>query len=195
MRPTVGSQPQGDELQELVAKVAVGDHDAYRTLYRAVVGRVFGIVRRVLRDEAQAEEVAQEVMLDVWRTAARYRPERGEVIPWVLTMAHHRAVDRVRFARAAAARDERAAAKAHVTAFDEVVEEVENRLERERVRHCLRGLTDLQRQSLTLAYYGGRTCQEVADQLGSPLSTVKTRMRDGLVRLRDCLGVGADDLP
>ncbi|MER8186160.1 sigma-70 family RNA polymerase sigma factor, partial [Kitasatospora sp. NPDC094015] len=171
IRSSFGPPPRGEELQELVAKVAVGDHDAYRTLYRAVVGPVFGIVRRVLRDPAQAEEVAQEVMLEVWRTAARYRPDRGAVLTWVLTVAHHRAVDRVRYTEATAARDRRAAAHFQATPFDEVVEEVEDRLECERVRHCLRGLTDLQRQSLTLAYYQGKTCREVADLLGAPLST------------------------
>ncbi|MFD9130769.1 ECF RNA polymerase sigma factor SigK [Kitasatospora sp. NPDC059571] len=179
----------GRRLQELMAEVAAGDHEAYRQVYRALLGPVFGLVRHVVRDAAQSEEVAQEVMLEVWRRAARYRPDRGAVVPWVMTMAHHRAVDRVRQEQNTADREERAAARAHTTAFDEVAEQVEDRLERERLRHCMTALTDLQRQSLALAYYHGLTYQEVADLLQAPLSTVKTRMRDGLIRLRDCLGV------
>ena len=189
VHPARGARPDGRRLKELMAEVAVGDHDAYRTVYRTVGGQVFGLVRRILRDPAQSEEVAQEVMLEVWRSAAKYRPERGEVVPWILTMAHHRAVERVRSSEASARREERAAAHGHTTAFDEVAEQVEDRLERERVRHCLKALSEAQRQSLTLAYYRGLTYREVADLLHAPLSTVKTRMRDGLIRLRDCLGV------
>ncbi|MCX4751638.1 ECF RNA polymerase sigma factor SigK [Kitasatospora sp. NBC_01287] len=182
---------RGPDLAELVARVAFGDQDAFARLYDVIAGPVLGLVRRVLRDPAQSEEVAQEVMLEVWRTAARYRPERGEVLAWVLTMAHRRAVDRVRAAQAAADRDQRAAAKAYTPVFDEVAEQVEGRLEREQVRRCLRTLTELQRESVALAYYRGFTYQQVAELLGTPLGTIKTRMRDGLIRLRDCLGVSS----
>ncbi|WP_327070559.1 sigma-70 family RNA polymerase sigma factor [Kitasatospora sp. NBC_01250] len=182
-------QRRGPDLPELVARVAFGDQDAFGRLYDAVAGPVFGLVRQVLRDPAQSEEVTQEVMLEVWRTAARYRPERGEVMPWVLTMAHRRAVDRVRSAQAASDREQRVAARSHTPVFDEVAEQVEGRLEREQVRRCLRSLTELQRESVTLAYYRGYSYREVADMLGAPLGTIKTRMRDGLIRLRDCLGV------
>ncbi|MET9403231.1 ECF RNA polymerase sigma factor SigK [Kitasatospora sp. NPDC002965] len=182
---------RGPDLGDLVARTARGDQDAFSALYDAVAGPVLGLVRRVLRDAAQSEEVAQEVLLEVWRTAARYQPERGEVMTWVLTMAHRRAVDRVRAAQAAADRDRRAAARSHTPAFDEVAEQVENRLERELVRRCLRALTELQREAVTLAYYRGLSYREVADLLAAPLGTVKTRMRDGLIRLRDCLGVAS----
>ncbi|MFD0261106.1 ECF RNA polymerase sigma factor SigK [Kitasatospora indigofera] len=186
-----GGQRQRPELVELLARSALGDQDAFRGLYVTVVGPVFGLVRRVLRDHAQSEEVTQEVMLEVWRTAARYRPERGEVMTWIMTLAHRRSVDRVRSAQAAADRDRRVASWSQVTSYDEVAEQVEHRLEREQVRRCLKSLTELQRESVTLAYYRGYSYQEAAVVLGAPLGTIKTRMRDGLIRLRDCLGVGS----
>lgn len=186
-----GSGQPASDLKELLVRVSRGDQDAFSRLYDAIAAPVLGLVRRVLRDPAQSEEVAQEVLLEVWRTAARYRSERGEVMPWVLTIAHRRAVDRVRSAQAAADRDQRAAAASHTAAYDEVSEQVESRLEREQVRRCMKMLTHLQREALTLAYYRGYTYPQVADVLGTPLGTIKTRMRDGLIRLRDCLGVGA----
>ncbi|MFJ5269558.1 sigma-70 family RNA polymerase sigma factor [Streptomyces sp. NPDC088358] len=178
-------------LPDLMADVARGDQEAFAAVYDVVAGPVLGIVRRVLRDLAQSEEVAQEVLVEVWRTAARYRPERGSVMNWVLTLAHQRAVDRVRSAEASAAREHKAALLDRTPEFDEVTEQVEARLEREQVRRCLRTLTELQRQSVTLAYYRGLTYREVAELLTLPLGTVKTRLRDGLIRLRDCLGVTA----
>lgn len=179
------------ELGQVLAEVAKGDQDAFAQLYDAVAGPVLGLVRSVLRDPAQSEEVAQEVMVQVWRSAARYQPERGSVMAWVLTLAHRRAVDRVRSAQAAADREQRAALLDHTPDFDQVSEQVETRLEREHVRRCLRTLTELQRQSVTLAYYRGLTYREVAELLAIPLGTVKARMRDGLIRMRDCLGVAA----
>ena len=137
---------------------------------------------------AQSEEVSQEVLLELWRSAGRFDPARGSALSWILTLAHRRAVDRVRSARAAGEREQREASGAHHPAFDQVAEEVEAGLEREWVRRCLDRLTTLQRQSVTLAYYDGYTYREVAERLSCPLGTVKTRMRDGLTRLRECLG-------
>jgi RNA polymerase sigma-70 factor, ECF subfamily len=180
------SGPPAD-LAALLAQVARGDGAAFEAVYEYVSGPVFGLVRSVVRDPAQSEEVAQEVLLDVWRTASRFDASRGSAITWVMTLAHRRAVDRVRSARAAAEREERVAVAA--AAADDVAEEAFARLEREQVRRCLDSLTQLQREAVTLAYYGGYTYQEVAGLLGVALGTVKTRMRDGLIRLRDCLGV------
>ncbi|MEU1869845.1 MULTISPECIES: sigma-70 family RNA polymerase sigma factor [unclassified Streptomyces] len=182
------SQP---DLQQLIREVALGDQDSFAAVYDAVAGSVLGVARAVLRDQAQSEEVAQEVLVEVWRTAPRYRPERGTVVNWILTLAHRRAVDRVRSVEAAAARDHKAALLDRTPEYDEVTEQVETRLEREQVRRCLRTLTEIQRQSVTLAYYRGLTYRQVAEALALPLGTVKTRLRDGLIRLRDCLGVSA----
>ncbi|MFI9771654.1 ECF RNA polymerase sigma factor SigK [Streptomyces sp. NPDC052415] len=176
-------------LTEIMGRVAHGDKQAFSVLYDALAPLVFGIVVKVVRDRAQSEEVAQEVMIDLWRQAARYRPEAGAVTAWAATIAHRRAVDRVRSAQASADREQAQAAREHTTAFDEVTEQVETRLEAEQVRRCLRGLTELQRQAVTLSYYRGLTCREVAEALRTPLPTIKTRMRDGLIRLRDCMGV------
>jgi RNA polymerase sigma-70 factor (ECF subfamily) len=145
----------------------------------------------VLRDPAQAEEVTQEVFLEIWRTATRFDPTRGKAMTWVMTMAHARAVDRVRASQASTDRDVKVGQRNYDTAYDQVSEAVESRFEQVQVRRCLGGLTDLQRESVTLAYYGGYTYNQVAELLSVPLGTVKTRLRDGLIRMRDCMGVEA----
>ncbi|WP_406289172.1 sigma-70 family RNA polymerase sigma factor [Streptomyces sp. NBC_00209] len=184
-----GMASAGPDLQELMGQVARGDQDAFAQVYDAVSGPVLGLVRNVLRDPAQSEEVAQEVLVEVWRTASRFQAARGSAMNWVLTLAHRRAVDRVRSAQASAAREHKAALLDRTPAFDEVTEQVETRLEREQVRRCMRTLSELQRESVTLAYYRGLTYREVAELLAVPLGTIKTRLRDGLIRMRDCLGV------
>ena len=179
----------GGELAGLLAKVARGDETAFAGVYDHFAAVVYGLVRRVVRDPAQSEEVTQEVLLDVWRTASRFDPSEGSARSWLMTLAHRRAVDRIRSGQAAAEREARAAA-ATGPGYDMVAEEVETRLDAQRVRRCLESLTDLQRESVTLAFYGGHTYREVASLLGVATGTVKTRMRDGLIRLRDCLGAG-----
>ncbi|GIH80994.1 RNA polymerase sigma factor SigK [Planobispora longispora] len=191
-RPRAGEdRPDGRPpgLEELLQKVGRGDRAAFERVYEAMAPRVYGLVLRVLRDRAQSEEVAQEVMVEVWRSAARYEPGRGSGLAWVLTIAHRRAIDRVRSAQAGLDREERVARMETHRPYDEVSELVEDRLERERLRRCLERLTPLQHESLTFAYYGGYSYREVAELVRAPLATVKTRMRDGLIRLRDCLGV------
>jgi len=179
-------EPSADEL---LRRVARGDEDAFRALYDLVAPRVYGLARRVVRDPAQAEEVAQEALVEVWRTAPRYDSSKGSASAWVLTIAHRRAVDRVRAAQAGADRERRVAAASVDTPYDDVVEGVTASLEQQQVRRCLQGLTDLQREAITLAYYDGYSYREVAEKLETALPTIKSRLRDGLIRLRDCLGV------
>ena len=177
-------------VDDLMVLVARGDTAAYAEVYDLLSAAVYGLVRQVLRDPAQSEEVAQEVFIAVWRQATRFDPSRGSAVAWVMTMAHRRAVDRVRTEQASADRAARAAPPDPPDRHDPVLEEVETRLRHEQVRRCLGSLTELQQESVRLAYYGGYTYVEVAELLSVPLGTVKTRLRDGLIRLRDCLGVG-----
>ncbi|MER6297953.1 ECF RNA polymerase sigma factor SigK [Kitasatospora sp. NPDC001539] len=178
-------------LRALMARTAHADEPAFEDLYRATADTVHGLVLRVVRDHAQAEEVLQETFWQVWREAPRYRPERGEVLPWILTLAHRRAVDRVRSAQAAADRDRAVAVRAYAPVFDEVADRVEGNLDRDRVRRALAALSDVQRECLLLVYFGGCTQAQAAAVTGAPLGTVKTRIRDALSRLRRHLG----DLP
>jgi RNA polymerase sigma-70 factor (ECF subfamily) len=173
----------------LLRRTARGDEAAFAQLYDRTAARVYGLVLRVVRDPAQTEEVAQEVLVEVWRTATRFDSGKGSGISWILALAHHRAVDRVRSSHASQQREHRAAAGSGLVPHDEVSEQAVGRLEQQAVRRCLGSLTDVQREAIDLAYYHGYTYRQVALVLSVGLPAVKTRIRDGLIRLRDCMGV------
>jgi RNA polymerase sigma-70 factor, ECF subfamily len=186
---TPGPAQRDAGLDKLLGQVAQGDTAAFERLYDEVSGPVYGLAVRILRDSAQAEEIAQEVLIQVWRKAAGFDPSRGGAMTWIMTLAHRRTVDRVRSEQASAAREDQAGRREVPAPADGVAELVLDRLDRQRVRDCLGSLTGAQRESITLAYYDGYTYREVAARIGLPLGTVKSRIRDGLIRLRDCLGV------
>lgn len=178
----------GQDLSRLIQAAGRGDQHSFAELYDAAGSRVHGLVLRVLRDHAQAEEVTQEVFLQVWRTAASFNPARGSALSWLLTLAHRRAVDRVRSAAAQSRRDQDYESLQAQTPFDSTAELAEGRWEAARVRSALDELTPPQRSAVELAFYDGLTHREVSERLGVPLGTAKTRIRDGLRRMRDQLG-------
>lgn len=180
-----------DHVGELLQLVAGGDQAAFTRLYDMLSARVFGLILRVLVDRAQSEEVLQEVFLEVWQSAARFAPNKGQGRSWVLTMAHRRAVDRVRSSQSSTDRDVRAGFRDMGVPHDGVAEQVELRIEGRRVATALAALPDAQREAITLAYYGGYSQSEIAALVGAPLGTIKTRMRDGLSRLRTSMGVAS----
>lgn len=192
---SAGSQPAdggAPELAGLLAASARGDQLAFAGLYDRTSARVYGMVLRVIRDPAQAAEVTQDVYLQVWREAARFDPALGTVLSWLLMLAHRRAVDRVRSARSATLREDRYAATHSERPYDQASERAQANLEAQRVRNALHDLTEAQREAISLAYFAGYTHREVAVLLDLPLGTAKTRIRDGLIRLRDALGVTDD---
>lgn len=177
-------------LAALVAAVGAGDRAAFTQLYRLTSHRVFGLALRMSRNRATAEEVTQEVYLQAWSLASRYDERMSSPMGWLMMLTHRRTVDRIRVESAAAGRD-LAYGQLHLGRdHDVVAETVEQRFEERAVVHCLGTLTPLQRETIELAYYGGRTYTEVAEHLGTPVPTVKTRIRDGLKRLAACLTGG-----
>lgn len=181
----------GDVLSDLLRRSARGDQEAFARLYDATSSRVFGLALRVVRDPAQAEEVAQEAFLEVWKTSTRFDPERGSALSWLMTICHRKAVDRVRSAEASTRRDTSYTSQNHHIDHDSTSDAAQASMEATRVRNALKGLTDVQREAIELAYFGGYTHTEVAGILNLPVGTAKTRIRDGLIRLRDKMGVGA----
>ena len=176
-------------LDAVLRRVAAGDADAFAEFFDATRARVFGLVTRVLLDSGYSEETTQDVYVQVWRNAASYDPKQGSAISWLITLAHRRAVDRVRAEQAASQRESRYGAANIDPARDVVADSVISRDERRRVADCLGALADAQRQCIELAYYHGLTYVQVSERLSTSLGTIKSRMRDGLRNLRDCLGV------
>jgi RNA polymerase sigma-70 factor, ECF subfamily len=172
---------------ELLHRVSLGDRDAFTALYDELSPQVYGLVRRVVCDPAQSEEVTQEVFVEVWRIAHRFDPNRGAASTWVLTIAHRRAVDRVRSEQT---QRDRVQALGQVPLLGPA-DDMASSLDRQVVRDAMNGLTELQRQSIELAYFRGLTQGQIAELLDVPLGTIKTRIRDGLIRLRDALGEGS----
>ena len=179
----------GSDLDALLHRVARRDADAFAALYDHTRTRVYGLVTRVLRDSGYSEETTQEVYLEVWRTADAYDSAKGSALSWLMTMAHRRAIDRVRTEQSGAQRESRYGASTLDSPRDVVAESAIAADERRRVVECLDGLTDIQRQCIEMAYYGGLTYTEVSQRLSANLSTIKSRMRDALRGLRNCLGV------
>ncbi len=178
-----------NELDALLRQVARGDDAAFATVYDLTRARVYGLVTRVLRDPGYSEETTQEIYLEVWRTAAQYDSAKGSALSWLLTIAHRRSVDRVRAEQAGSQRESRYGAANADSPADVVAESAIAGDERRRVTRCLEGLSDAQRQCIELAYYQGLTYSEVSQRLAANLSTVKSRIRDALRGLRNCLDV------
>lgn len=182
------TSPTPEDLGGLLERVATGDQEAFATFYDAVSPRVFGLVLRVLRDRSQSEEVTQEVFVQVWREAASFDSARGSALSWLLTVAHRRAVDRVRTESAQSKREVAYESHNVTPSFDSTSEAVEDEWRARTVRRAVSDLSQAQREAIELAYFAGLTHREVSQQLGLPLGTAKTRIRDGLSKLRRQMG-------
>ncbi|GAA1049688.1 sigma-70 family RNA polymerase sigma factor SigK [Arthrobacter russicus] len=178
-----------EALADLIRSTADGDQQAFAELYRLTSRRVYGMARRVLIDAELAQDAAQEVYLQIWQNAAKFDAASGSPLAWLMTIAHRRAVDKVRSAQSSADREAKYGATSQSIEHDEVADAVSDRIDAESVVKCLATLTDTQQESVKLAYYGGLTYREVAEKLGAAVPTVKSRIRDGLLRLKSCLEV------
>lgn len=188
--PTVSGAAPAPDLAELLKRSGRGDEAAFAQLYDAMSARAYGLAVRVVRDPSQSEEVTQEAFLEIWRTASRFDRERGSAVSWILTLVHRKAVDRVRSAEASTRRDTAYHQGSTTIEHDSTAEAAQASMEARRVRQALGSLTEVQREALELAYFKGYTHTEVASMLDLPVGTAKTRIRDGLIRLRDTMGVG-----
>lgn len=176
------------DLDSLIDRVAQGDDGAFASLYDHLAPTVFGVVKRVIRDQAQAEEVTQEVFVEIWRQSIRFEAGRASVRTWAAMIGHRRAVDRVRSEQAHRNRHFHSATVRHLDPIgpDDLAVELEDGA---RARQAMSTLSPVQREALELAFYDGLTHIQIADRLGLALGTVKTRIRDGLIRLRTAMGL------
>ncbi len=191
--PESDSQSEEASANDLITLVARGDETAFERLYDELAPLVYGVVRKVVRDPSMSDEVTQEIFVELWRIAPRFDVDRGNVRSWAATIAHRRAVDRVRSEESRRRREERDHERTVIDEHtDTVAKAVDDRFDRVRVQRALDDLTPTQREAITLAYFGGKTYREVAALLDIPEGTAKTRIRDGLIRLRDKMGVSHD---
>ena len=191
--PTVsgaGGPASPADLAELLKRSGRGDEAAFAELYDATSARAYGLAVRVVRNPNQAEEVMQEAFLELWRTASRFDSAKGSAVSWILTLVHRKSVDRIRSAEASTRRDTVWHHGSQEVEHDSTAEAAQASMEARRVRQALDSLTEVQREALELAYFKGYTHTEVATMLDLPVGTAKTRIRDGLIRLRDTMGVG-----
>jgi RNA polymerase sigma-70 factor, ECF subfamily len=184
---------EADHLRELLQRVGNSDREAFAELYDATSARLYGMVLRVLRNPGYSEETTQEIYLQIWSTASKYDPNRGSPLAWMMTMAHRRAIDRVRSEQSGANREAQYGWSTYTPDHDSVVETVAQRDEADAVVACLHTLTATQQEAVRLAYYGGLTYREVGKKLAVALPTVKSRIREGLLKLKNCLGVFTDE--
>lgn len=188
-RESAGARPPDPE--SLLRRTARGDEAAFEALLRSFAPLVYGVALRVCEDQSLAEEVAQDAFLDLWRTAARYESAKGSAHAWVVTIAHRRAIDRMRSEHSRVGREKRSRALLPMIEFDEVAEAVDAEDERTRLHGCLGGLSRIQRESIHLAFFDGLTHSQISVKLQLPLGTAKARLREGLGKLKTCMGAGA----
>jgi RNA polymerase sigma-70 factor (ECF subfamily) len=187
-----GRGGEAQVLRELLAAAATGDRTAFSALYDRTSSRIYGLAFRVVRDRQYAEEIVQEAYLQYWQKAGEYQPGRGSVITWMMTIAHRRAVDRVRSEELQQQRMSQYGAVSVETPRNIPLEVVVQTDEARTLRTCLGTLTELQRSCIEMSYFGGLTYPEVARHTDTPLPTIKSRIRDGLRRLRTCLRTHED---
>jgi RNA polymerase sigma-70 factor (ECF subfamily) len=183
---TVSLRHAADD-EALLGRVAQSDPEAFEALYARYSRSVYSVAMGMLRDAVRAQEITQDVFFAIWRGAGAFDPARGTARSWILSVAHHKSVDAVRRAR----RIPTVLLPETIPGGVDVIEQAQARVDAGQVRRALEELSLEQRAALVLAYYGGYTQQEIAQRLGVPLGTIKTRMRDGLLRLRSVLPAAA----
>lgn len=188
-KQTAATQNNGVDLADLLRRGADGEEAAFAAVYDATSATVYGVTLRVVRSPEIAAEVLQEVYLMAWQQSARFDPARGSVLGWLCTLAHRRAVDRIRQVARERDREQTFENRRAGTPADVTWQEIEKALDTQEVQAAMDTLTPLQREAVLLAYYQGCTYQEVARRLEIPVGTAKARIRDGLHRLRTALGV------